>query len=228
MKLHLLSDPTTNTKLEKSEEFGYLTFGLSLAPHNVSGYMTCPHASNGCIDACIFTAGRGKMPNVSEARIRKTQLLFENKELFIRQLRLDIESAVNYSSKRNMKAAFRLNVFSDIRWEHYGIIQEFSDQTFYDYTKNPQRMLKFCYGLLPANYHLTFSRSETNSTDVVQVMRAGGNVAAVFGDELPAHWMGRPVIDGDEHDLRFLDPTGCIVGLAVKGEGKKDQTGFVL
>ena len=39
--------------------------------------------------------------------------------------------------------------------------------------------------------------------------------------------MGRKVIDGDKHDLRFLDEKNVIVGLIAKGEAKKDISGFV-
>jgi hypothetical protein len=52
------------------------------------------------------------------------------------------------------------------------------------------------------------------------------NVAVVF-DKLPETYMGRPVNDADEHDLRFLDPQGTIAGLKAKGRAKKDTTGFV-
>jgi hypothetical protein len=44
----------------------------------------------------------------------------------------------------------------------------------------------------------------------------------------PQHLFGLPVISGMEHDLRFLDPKGVIVGLEAKGEAKYDTTGFVV
>ena len=50
----------------------------------------------------------------------------------------------------------------------------------------------------------------------------------VFAGELPKTWQGKPVINGDESDLRFLDPKGVIVGLKAKGQGKKDTSGFVV
>ena len=53
------------------------------------------------------------------------------------------------------------------------------------------------------------------------------NVAAVF-HEVPETYLGRKVINGDETDLRFLDPKGVIVGLKAKGKAKKDKTGFVV
>ena len=41
-------------------------------------------------------------------------------------------------------------------------------------------------------------------------------------------YKGFKVINGDETDLRFLDPKNCIVGLIAKGKAKKDYSGFVL
>jgi hypothetical protein len=48
--------------------------------------------------------------------------------------------------------------------------------------------------------------------------------------EIPAGltYLGRPVINGDADDLRFLDPVGVFVGLKAKGLAKKDTTGFVI
>ena len=83
-------------------------------------------------------------------------------------------------------------------------------------------------GLLPRNYHLTFSRSETNEADCLDVLRAGGTVAVVFANK-PDTWHGFPVIDGDKHDLRHLDPRGVVVGLSPKGlKAKRDTSGFVV
>lgn len=48
-------------------------------------------------------------------------------------------------------------------------------------------------------------------------------------DRVPAEWNGMRVIDGDEHDLRHLDPRGVIVGLTPKGrKAKRDTSGFVV
>ena len=44
----------------------------------------------------------------------------------------------------------------------------------------------------------------------------------------PDTWGGYPVVDGDETDLRFLDPKGGhIVALFPKGKARKDNIGFV-
>ena len=81
---------------------------------------------------------------------------------------------------------------------------------------------------MPSNYHLTFSRSESNENLAKMILEIGGNVACVFRNELPKTWQGKKVIDGDKSDLRFLDDSNVVVGLAQKGMAKKDATGFVI
>ena len=125
--------------------------------------------------------------------------------------------------KNYLKACVRLNGTSDIRWENTGIMDLFPSTTFYDYTKHKNRKR------LPKNYSLTFSRSEvTTNADLDQAIGNGMNVAVVFKDRLPLRWNNIPVIDGTTHDLRFLAPSPCIVGLVAKGTAKKDLTGFVV
>lgn len=216
---------SANAKLEKGLEFGYLNLGLQLAPAKTSGYQTCPMSTEGCRTACIFTAGMaGMYKRINEARIRKTKLYFENRAEFMRLLRADLDKAVKQAEKMSLKLVVRLNVFSDIAWEETGIIQEYPAVQFMDYTAIPKRFFK----KLPPNYHLTFSRKESNDKDVEKVLKAGGNVAVVFRGGLPETWKGFKVIDGDTHDNRFSDPHNVIVGLKDKGKGRKDQSGFVL
>lgn len=216
-----------NTKLIKGEKQGWLTLGLSLAPFTMSGKNLCPHASLGCSTACLFSAGRGRFENVKNARMAKAKFFNENQPQFLAQLEKEIALGVKRANKLGQKLAIRLNVLSDIAWERLGIIHKFSDVQFYDYTKNPFRAMQFAAGKLPSNYHLTFSRSETNQEAVINVLNAGGNAAVVF-NKLPESWMGKPVINGDETDLRFTDGKNVVVGLIAKGEAKKDKTGFVV
>jgi hypothetical protein len=165
----------------KGTEQGYLTSILHLAPANLSGYNVCPSASEGCRSACLNTAGRGGMIKVGEttntiqqSRIRKTQYFFENRSAFLTQLAKEIRSAIRLAESHNLIPVFRLNGTSDIRWENYGIIEQFPNHTFYDYTKLPNRRN------LPSNYHLTFSRSESNEHYVPLAFDNGMNVAVVF------------------------------------------------
>jgi|TARA_B100000902_G_scaffold20491_1_gene24587 hypothetical protein len=217
-----------NYKTSKGESFGWKTYGLHLSPFNISGNNVCPNASTGCAAACLNTAGRGIMRNVQEARIRKTQFFFDDREGFLRQLFKEIKSSIKSATRKQLNSCFRLNLTSDIAWERY-IIPAFKDHQFYDYTKSKTRMRRFLRGKLPENYHLTFSRSEdTKDAEVKEFCNAGGNVAVVFRGHLPSEWKGIKVIDGDVSDLRFQDEQGVIVGLVAKGLGKKDETGFVV
>ena len=217
-----------NYKTSKGESFGWKTYGLHLSPFNISGNNVCPNASTGCAAACLNTAGRGIMRNVQEARIRKTQFFFDDREGFLRQLFKEIKSSIKSATRKQLNSCFRLNLTSDIAWERY-IIPAFKDHQFYDYTKSKTRMRRFLQGKLPENYHLTFSRSEdTKDSEVKEFCNAGGNVAVVFRGHLPSEWKGIKVIDGDVSDLRFQDEQGVIVGLVAKGLGKKDETGFVV
>jgi len=220
---------TGNPKLLKGEKKGYLSFILHLAPATLSGYQTCPKATEGCKSACLNTAGRGGMFRkgettnaIQQARIRKTKMFFEDRPTFLTQLVKEIHAGIRTAVRKGLIPCFRLNGTSDIRWESQGIIEQFPQVQFYDYTKLANRDVAH----LP-NYHLTFSRAESNDLDARDALHRGMNVAAVFAT-VPATYAGRTVIDGDESDLRFLDPQGVVVGLKAKGRGKKDATGFVI
>lgn len=216
-----------NTKTVKGESLGYMTFIMHLAPSTLSGYNTCPMASAGCAWACLNTSGRGRFTAIQEARIRKTLWFFESRDTFMDQLVKDIDAAIRKASREGMTPVFRLNGTSDIRWETVrvggfsNIMTMFPTVQFYDYTKIPNRKN------IPSNYHLTFSRSETNESIAIAMLSIGMNVAVVF-DTLPDVWAGVKVIDGTETDLRFLDAQNSIVGLIAKGKAKKDTSGFTI
>ena len=221
-----------NPKVMKGMSQGYMTYILHLAPADLSGYNTCPKATAGCKAACLNTAGRGGMfkPGgtniIQEARKRKTRMFFEQREAFIDLLKNDIRKAIKQSEKKGLIPVFRLNGTSDIAFEKYGIFEEFPQVQFYDYTKILGRKVA---GI--PNYHLTFSAADGNDADVEKAIAQGMNVATVFGlkktQPMPETYNGRTVFNGDDSDLRFLDPKGVIVGLYAKGKAKKDTSGFV-
>lgn len=222
----------SNTKLKKGETFGYLSCGLHFAPHTISGFQVCASASKGCAKACLYTSGYGKFTHTQEARIRKTQAFFQDRENFLNKLVKSVEAKMRRADRLKLLPAFRLNLTSDVRWETVevkgtrNIMDIFNGVQFYDYTKHTNRRD------LPANYHLTFSRSETNDDKVADMFAAGYNVAIVFdtpkNQPLPETYQGRKVIDGRVHDLRFLDPQGVWVGLSALGDAETDDSGFVI
>ena len=225
---------TANAKILKGEKEGWMTLGIHLAPANLSGYNVCYWASRGCTEACLNTSGHGAFSTVQASRIAKTKLLKENFDLFAAQLIKEVKAAVKSAAKKGMRLAIRLNLTSDIPWELLDVqdgktlFEIFPEITWYDYTKGYKRMLDFLDGKMPANYSLTFSRSESNEKFVHAIRARGGNVAVVFRRSLPASWHGTPVVNGDKNDLRFLDARGVVVGLVDKGKARKDNSGFVV
>lgn len=227
----LLTPGLANTKIAKGEGGEYLTTIMHLSPHKASGVgNVCPMASAGCIAACLNTAGRGIYDNVQTARKNRTILFFQNRPKFLELLRVEMHAHKRKAIREGKLACFRLNGTSDIVWEKLApeLFTEFSDCQFYDYTKYPKRCLASYK--LPANYHLTFSKSEENLADCKRVLRSGKcNVAVVFKGEPPATYLGCPTYSMDENDLRFLDPPGGHIGaLKAKGKAKYDKTGFVV
>jgi hypothetical protein len=234
---------TGNPKVLKGMSQGYNTYILHLAPANLSGYETCAKRTLGCTEACLNLAGRGGMFKrgentnvIQQARIRKTKMFFENRVEFMTTLVKDIELGIKQSKKMELVPVFRLNGTSDLSWEKYEVVRNgklfrniftaFPEVQFYDYTKVLGRKVKEY-----SNYQLTFSAADGNDSDVLKAMNEGLNVAVVFGIKktlpMPVDYLNRPVFNGDESDLRFLDPKGVIVGLYAKGKAKKDTTGFV-
>jgi hypothetical protein len=232
MKLKLLG-VGNNAKTVKGDGSEYLTAILYLAPADtVDGINVCPMAVlAGCKAGCLYSAGRGVMNSVQAARQRKTILWRDFREVFIADLIQDITKFRAYCIKKGITPVVRLNGTSDIHWERYGIMEQFPDVQFYDYTKDIKRVRK----ALPDNYHLTLSYSEasTRYSDMVldqMCKHQGHNMAVVFRDKdkIPKTYMGFKVVDGDKDDLRFLDPKGVVVALYAKGKAKQDTSGFVI
>ena len=146
---------------------------------------------------------------------------------FLEELKRNVTRLVARARKVGLKPAVRINGTSDLPWLAQELAEEFPEVQFYDYTKHPKPWLR----TLP-NYHLTFSHSGHNLEDCLEALQHGINVAVVFttrrGEALPETWNGFPVIDGDSHDCRFLDPTGVVVGLRAKGMAKGSRSPFVV
>lgn len=227
---NLLSKGSTNAKTAKNE---IETFILYLAPSDTIGtHNLCPFASEGCRKSCLYSAGRGAFSNVQQSRINKTKFWAYDRESFYVQLTNEILQIWERSKKTGNQVAIRLNGTSDI--DHIGLIfkytgiallsAEYSNLLFYDYTKNPNHIRKYA----GTRYKLTFSLSEINQSEAIDVLLNGGNVAAVFAGELPQSYKGFKVINGDASDLRYFDPENVIIGLKAKGQAKKDKSGFVI
>jgi hypothetical protein len=242
--VELLTPDGYHPKTKKGRAKGYSTAILHFAPAELSGFNVCQYATDGCRAACLNTAGRGGIAldanglnDAQRARIARTRLFFLNRWIFNILLVREIEAHVRRAKKNGLIPVVRLNGTSDLPWEKLRlndgrtVLETFPDIQFYDYTKHAGRAIANVRGAHPANYQLTFSQAESNLDDVRAVVDAGGNVAVVFKTtphKLPEVYGGRRVIDGDNDDLRFLDPPHVYVGLAAKGRGKRDTSGFVV
>jgi hypothetical protein len=261
------------TKALKAQNYGWLNAIHYLAPTDLAGVgNVCPHASAGCAALCLgWFAGHaaiGRTNIVRKARIERTRAFMHDRAAYLLLMVQRIDLLKARARRERMKLCVRLNGASDIGWEGIRFtirrdkrgravecklgslaggrtfFEHYRDVVFVDYTKDVRRALRHAEGERPPNYHLTFSRSESNESDCRRVLLAGGNVAVVFAEDpaCPAKPLSytfcegdklaltRVVLDGDLHDLRHLDPVGgVVIGLSPKGRAaRKDTTGFVV
>jgi hypothetical protein len=234
----------SSPKTRKGEEYGYRTLILYLKPYESGGYGNiCPMAKLAkCHEPCLNTSGHGAFNSTQEARQRRTDLFFLDREHFLTTIVSEIENHRHYCAKNNFKPIVRLNGTSDFPWEQYAdvLMHAFPDVQFYEYTKIVKRMDAFLAGKMPKNYHLCYSLSVApGSLEFAKsVIARGGNVAVVFAPKkvgsmpksfaMPQFYSDIPVVDGDRSDLVFLNPPGTILGLRAKGQAKHDVSGFVV
>ena len=227
----------SNPKTLKGLQYGYITAILHLAPAKYSGHTTC-HRFSQCHETCLYHQGRGRMNNVSNARIRRTRNLFENYEDTMEDLTQEISYLKSKLRGQDMPSlAVRLNGLSDLVWESKTseylegktLFDWFPDVQFYDYTK-------YRYGTRPAwkemplNYHLTYSfdGTERDVDNCLDVLEAGHNVNVVYSktnydkmlndiDFGILHKWGYPMYDNEIHDLRFTDARPVVLISKEKG-----------
>lgn len=231
----------TNAKTIKGERYGIKTAILYLMPAMGSGVNLCAMAAIAkCDGPCLFTAGRGAMSNVMLSRLRKTLFFNQYRDGFMALLSREIATYERKAKREGFKLVVRLNGTSDIRFENIAlplneapnIFELHPNVQFYDYTKLANRKN------IPGNYDLTFSYSgvPAYAPFVSRAVANGDRIAVVFRsravvDQMLANnetFLGLPVVDGDDSDIRHLDPKGAIVALYAKGKAKRDQSGFVV
>ena len=236
-----------DTKTVRGVEFGVLTGVQYMQPHTQSGIANlCAFASAGCAAECLDTAGRMPMPTATNARQVRTELFMKQREKYFIKLIFEIARLRRTAKGRGLIAAVRLNGTTDVLWEKTpiringvkvanNIMELYPDVQFYDYTKYPYA--KRPTSSLPANYDLTFSRSEDNESEVLENLRNGRRVAVVYDTKPhgtpPKRYTAQdgrsyPVIDGDLSDIRFNDAGGVVVHLYAKGKARTDTSGFVV
>mgnify|MGYP003661438411 CR=1 FL=1 len=237
----------TNAKTVKGFKLGIRTAILYLAPYTMSGINLCAmaHLAN-CHEPCLNTAGRGAMNNVQMSRLRKSLYWEQFPELFLAQLKSEVITHAKKCIKLNLIPAVRPNGTSDIKWELY--LSAFMARTYADYGVQWYDYTKLVNRIVPKCYDLTFSYSgePLYKSYVRKAIDNGMRIAVVFRnqdsyrdcesfvDTLALYHQrdkvlgGMPIVRGDDHDARFLDPSECVVALYAKGKARHDTSNFVV
>lgn len=181
--------------------------------------------------------------NARIASLRRSHAFINDPGAFAVRLDDALQSAKNDADSSNKRLGMRLNILSDIHPDVWrSLYDHYPDVSFYDYTKNATKQLGI------PNHHLTHSLRGSshpvgyngvtgsaidspfqNWNQMRERITRGENVAIPFAHRklIPQYLHDEesglmvPVIDGDRHDFRPLDPKqanghGVIVGLRDK------------
>ncbi len=221
-----LGSVAQSKKMRLSYENGTMTYCLYLAPADMSGYNVCPN-SKYCREFCLNGSGQNKCDElargvegsiINHCRITKTKMFYEHRDTFMRLLIHELNKYKRQATKKGMGFSVRLNGTSDLSPILFkdpetgkNLLELFPDIQFYHYTKVYSR-IKLIQQY--ANYDLTLSYNGYNWDECEKFLNEGGKVAVVFFDEkLPKSFHGFPIVDGNNYDMRYLDPAKHIVGL---------------
>jgi len=206
-------------------------------------FSLCVGSNELCRKSCLIYSGQNASADYNtHIKAAQTAAFLNEPQASLRMLSAALDLLSCLAPTMALSPVARLNVLSDIPWEHIApwLFEEHEDIQFYDYTKLTGRHN------LPDNYDLTFSFSGSNEKQSKAELRKGRRVAVVFlayrekklkttsrwemyralGDykwPLPGEFWGTEVVDGDETDLRFLDDDGVIVGLRWKSASSKKR-----
>jgi hypothetical protein len=215
-----------SAKHEKAYHYNEMVYTIYLAPADSSGYEVCPGRTPECTSVCLNQSGRNKMDTkretINTSRIKKTKLFFEEREFFVRWVIAEIEAAKKKAEKSGYRFSVRLNNTSDISPEDFfinvlghkvNILEWFPEIQFYDYTKVPTR-IKLLQKY--TNYDLTYSYNGYNENICKAYVGSGACRVAVVFKDVPETFWGYPVVNGNDYDMRYLDPKDVIIGLPYK------------
>lgn len=194
-----------------------------------SGRDTCHARDHGC-KGCYMYSGRNKFTQNVDAKARRVSFWLEDPANFTLAAVAEIARIEIEAMESGRIPAARLNGLSDIQWENAragsraNVMECFPAVQFWDYTRIPGRIRR----PRPGNYDLTFSLGADNDRIAYRALEAGMRVAVVFPTPaVPDTWSGRPCVDGNLHDFRWLEAGGVFVGLKARGLARKDDTGWV-
>lgn len=233
---------TRQVKLEKGQAYGYFTAGINLEPADglgavdraYAGRTLCAWAGT-CARFCLKHTGRNGLSAAAQARQDRTRRFFTDRAQFIEDAATELAPILRRATRAGLRCAARANLLSDQYMLAAQLAVRFPDVPFYDYTKMPPAQ----WPVGPANYHRTYSLSErTTAADIAACVARRINIACVTDQPAPIgrqpklpfpatvtiHGHTLPVIDGDAHDLRFLDPSDQSYAVLLRFKRKTTDT----
>ena len=188
----------TNSKIDKSLKVypEYEASILQLLPnkHLCVNYKLC-------IKTCLAFKGLAKVyPSVIKSRKAKSEYFVNDTDTFIKQLIREIKNQEKRALKKNKKPVVRLNGFTDIDYDKYGIFKLFPNVQFYDYSADYERVLNNNN----TNLHYTFSYKGNNLKECIELLKNDVSIAVI---DVPENQFFNKYniehVDGDKHDFRF-------------------------
>lgn len=221
-----LINVNSSTKIAKGKKININTAILYMQPADKVAVKTlCAGAELfGCKKDCLVSSGQlGKTP-AQKAVTKRTLCYLLEPTRFDNTLRAEI---FLHSANYGDTLAVRLNGTTDIDFNSF--IASMPSIRFYDYTKIYYRVKKNTLN----NYDLTFSGSANNDKTMqitAKAIKSGFktvlavNTAETKGEYSMPNKLGLiPLVNMDDTDARFLDPSGSVGVLKRKGSNKLER-----
>jgi hypothetical protein len=185
----------------------------------------CPHSTPGCRGACLVHSGRLGMAPSIRAMLARNALYSGYNDAFWELVVDEVGRHKRRVERKGARLVVRLDGTSQINILEKAphIVESFPEVIFQDYLKGPYKT-----GWVAPNRYQVASATEK---DTAVTIKGRGNVVFPVdikrGDPLPHKFMGRSVVNGDKHDLRFMDDQSNMAVL-VRAKGYPENPhGFI-
>ena len=185
----------------------------------------CPYSTPGCRGVCLVDSGHLAHSPAKRAMLARTALYCKSQEMFWSLVDHEIRLHNRRVRRKGKTLVVRLDGTSQINIEEQApwILDMHPDVIFQDYLKGPYKT-----GWTRANRYVVSSGTERDTEVTIR-----HRIIVVFPGTvpkdapLPSVFMGRLVVDGDKHDLRFLDHQYDRAVLVRMKGNNKDVHGFI-
>ena len=209
----------SSTKVQLGEGYGYMTKVMYAAAGNLSGFEARPRRTEACTKGCLSIKS-GHLAFHFVGQILKLWAFKYNKVAFNQKVIRELETFAFTKRHDGYERALRMNGTTDLMFTEIWKAAQNLDIQCYEYTKIPRIVTK------GDGVHRTFSISE-DITSLIQGFEFvfEGETSSIIVPakkkeyELATDWLTFyeiPWVDGDRHDLCFMD-SGYLRVLKAKG-----------